>query len=74
MAEYRMIRHIASDISEESPRFGVALFDGDVCLRAFGDLSPDGKAVENLVTLFNAGDLDPIHLDQAIEDFLYDPR
>ena len=54
------------------PCFGVALYIGDECVRVIGDISPDREAVQKLIGLFNDEELDPVHLDQAVEDFLYD--
>lgn len=52
--------------------FGIALFRGSERLRTINDISADRTAVQRLADLFNAEELDPVHFDQAVEDFLYD--
>ena len=34
------------------------------------DVSPDRSKVKEMVDLFNENDLDPIHLEDAVEDML----
>lgn len=36
------------------------------------DISTDREKIENLVKVFNEESLDPAHLPQAVEEFLYD--
>ena len=36
------------------------------------DISLDEEQVTNLACLFNEQDLDPVHLFDAVEDFVYD--
>lgn len=45
--------------------YGIKSPDGRVIL----DVSPDRNAVLKLVSSFNENGLDPIHLDDVIEDF-----
>ena len=59
---------------EDVPTFGIALFirNGNCSqlIKAVPDLSTDRMAVEKLVGLCNDLRLDPIHLDDVVEDFL----
>ena len=72
MVTYRLtVRQVTND-SGMRTAYGVALYRDGICLRAAEDLSPDREAVGRLADLFNAEALDPVHFDQAIEDFLYD--
>ncbi len=52
--------------------YGIIVFDGDVHLRTVPDVSLNKAAVEMLVDKFNKYQLDPCHLSQSIEDYLYD--
>ena len=69
MTEYRLWEK--SEEVSGGFRYGVALYRGASCLRVIGDLSDDRKKVADLVRLFNEEALDPIHFEQAVEDFLY---
>ena len=40
--------------------------------RVIPDISDDYDTVARLTRLFNDEDLDPVHLNQAVEDFLID--
>ena len=59
---------------EDVPTFGIALFtrngNRSKLIKAIPDLSTDRMAVEKLVGLCNDLQLDPIHLDDVVEDFL----
>ena len=73
MILYRLTEcRIADSKGDLRPCWGVALCCDGVCLRTAEDLSPDREAVLRLVELFNEEELDPVHFDQAIEDFLID--
>jgi len=50
--------------------YGIALFiDGELS-RIIGDISLNRTKVEKLAVLFNREDLDPVHFEQAVDDFL----
>ena len=66
------VRQVRGDSGELRLSCGVALYRDGVCLAAADDLSPDPEAVSQLVQLFNEEGLDPVHFDQAVEDFLTD--
>ena len=75
MEEYRLEPPPASDDGEE-PRvgYGAAVYRDGQLMRRIADISPDRPAVARLVRLFNEEALDPVHFEQAVEDFLYDNR
>lgn len=52
--------------------YGIIVFDDDVHLRTVPDVSLDKTTVELMVEKFNKFQLDPCHLSQCIEDYLYD--
>lgn len=52
--------------------YGIALYRSGRLQRVIDDISPDRTAVEALVRLFNEEGLDPVHFEQATEDYLYD--
>lgn len=53
-------------------RYGVAVYSGGEPRRVAGDLTDSRERAEAFVRLLNEEALDPVHFDQAIEDFLYD--
>ena len=53
-------------------RCGVALYVDGEAVRVIGDLSDDRERLADLVRLFNEEALDPVHFEQAAEDFLLD--
>lgn len=52
--------------------YGIIVFDDDVHIRTVPDISLDKSAVQNMVDKFNRYELDPCHLAQSVEDYLYD--
>ncbi len=52
--------------------YGITVFEGGKLIRVVKDVSSDREKVERLVERFNAENLSPEHLNQAIEDFLLD--
>ena len=62
----------AQESTARTAAYGIALIADGECVRIIGELCTDRAPVEELVALFNEEGLDPIHLDQAVEDFLYD--
>ena len=73
MKEYRLFAQSMYDrVVGHYETFGVSVFEDGVMIRIVRDVSPDRKRVEALVSEFNREHLEPVHLDQAIEDFLLD--
>ena len=54
--------------------YGIMLSVDDTPIRVIGDISCDRDEIERLTRVFNEEELDPVHLDQAVEDFLIDHR
>ena len=52
--------------------YGIILSDGNTPVRVIEDISREREEIELLTQIFNDEGLDPIHLDQAVEDFLID--
>ena len=52
--------------------YGISLISNGVVVCIIHDISHDREEVEALIRLYNKEDLDPVHLDQAVEDFLID--
>jgi len=52
--------------------YGIEAYESGEVIRKVGDSSTDKSAVSELVRLFNKEELSILHLDIAIEDFLYD--
>lgn len=52
--------------------FGIIVFDGNVHIRTVPDVSLNKAQVQNMVDKLNKYKLDPCHLSQYIEDYLYD--
>ena len=65
--------HIYEDPSEESVlRYGIELSMDNKPVNIIGDISDSKSEIGSLVKLFNQEELDPIHFEQAIEDYLTD--
>ena len=69
MTEYRL--HVQS-VYDRADGYGISVVENGAVLRIVRDVSLDREMVEALVGCFNRYGLEPEHLDQAIEDFLYD--
>ena len=52
--------------------YGISVFENGVLTRIVRDISLDRKAVERMIYVFNEEQLDTVHLNQAVEEFLYD--
>lgn len=52
--------------------YGVTAFNRGKVICTIEDISLDKNKVEQLVKLFNEEQLSPAHLDEAIENYLYD--
>ena len=53
--------------------FGIALFKGQKILKYFPSISIHRERVLKLVDLCNRFDLNPIHIEDVIEDFFFVP-
>ena len=51
--------------------YGISVYRGDSVIRVIGDISLDRVKLEALIESFNQERLSPVHLDEAIENFLY---
>lgn len=52
--------------------YGIIVFEDNVHIRTVKDISADKEKVKKLIDSFNENELSPIHLSQAVEEFLYD--
>lgn len=55
-------------------RYGITLSIDGATVRTIPDISVDHGEIDRLTQVFNEEALDPVHLDQAVEDFLIDRR
>ncbi|MBQ4129024.1 MAG: hypothetical protein IJD68_04545 [Ruminococcus sp.] len=75
MVEYKLLKQRKYySISGCYTSYGILAFKGEKLIRTVADISANKTAVENLIEKFNKYELDPCHLSQAIEDYLYDQR
>ncbi len=73
MTEYRLFKQSAYHRAVGFyDTFGISVFVDGELTRIVRDISADREKVERLARLFNEEQLDPVHLTQAVEDFLYD--
>lgn len=73
MTEYRLFSERVYDRENSGyETYGIEAYVSGEVIRAVGDISTDKSAVSELVRLFNEEELSVLHLDIAIEDFLYD--
>ena len=71
MFEYKLCESVISaDGRDEHNSFGIALYIDGVYSRRIDDISFEREKVVGLIRLFNEEELDPVHFDQAVEDFL----
>ena len=68
--EYRISASVVTD-EDGLPHdtYGIELWKNNERIRAVNDVSLDCAGITNVVNLCNELDLDPIHLDDVIEDF-----
>ena len=73
MTEYRIFSKSVCDREKcIYETYGIEAYESGEVIRKVGDISTDKTAVSELVRLFNEEELSILHLDIAIEDFLYD--
>ena len=73
MTEYRLWKTCEDSCDHNTASScGIALYEDGKPTRVITDLGCDCTRVAALVRLFNEEELDPVHLDQAVEDFLTD--
>lgn len=71
MIQYQLVKEAVSANGTQYDTYGITvLVDGEP-LSTIGDLSVDPAAVKRLIDLCNREELDPIHLDEVIENFLF---
>lgn len=75
MTEYRVFSERRYDReSGEYEAFGVAAVESDEVVISVRDISDDRDKVCALAALFNEERLSPLHLENVVEDFLYDQK
>ena len=68
--EYTIIVTSVTVEEKEYESYGIACRDNEKIMKFVEDISVDEVAVERLVKLFNRLKLDPVQLEEAIEDAL----
>ena len=58
----------------EYTAYGVAAVESGEVVFSVGEISDDRDLVCALADLFNEEQLSPLHLENAVEDFLYDQK
>ena len=72
MIHYRLFpERLCGEELGEYETYGIIAANDAGGLKIIHDVSCDRERAEALTALFNAEELDPIHLDEAIESFLY---
>ena len=73
MTEYRLFVQSKFDrVCGYYHTYGISVFENGRLTRIIRDVSLDREKVDRLIDAFNEGELDAVHLNQAIEEFLYD--
>ena len=74
MTRYEILAHHEEDAGNSGYRaaYGVAVYEDSSLIRVVRDVCADADSIRALVKLFNVEGLDPIHLSQAVEDYLTD--
>lgn len=73
MVEYKLLtqtKYYGS--SSYCKSYGIIVFSDNVHIRTVTDISRNKDDVQRLVDKFNKYKLDPCHLSQAVDDYLYD--
>lgn len=71
MNEYKVcVGTVIDEAGKEHTTYGVELWQLCQAVRVIPDVSLDEASVRELVRLCNELELDPIHLDDVVEDFL----
>lgn len=72
MAKYHISKQILTDKNGDFiTTYGIAVVDKNK-VRIISDITPDRFKIEKLIEKFNKHKLSSCHIDDAIEDFLYD--
>lgn len=73
MVEYKLKTH-TNHLNDSTSflSYGIVAFENNRPLHTISDVSTDKNAVEKLIQSFNTHSLAVCHLEQAIEDYLYD--
>lgn len=73
MVEYKLLTQTKYfGASNHCKTYGIIVFDDNIHIRTIGDISRNKTEVQRLIDKFNKYGLDPCHLTQAVEDYLYD--
>ncbi len=72
MVEYKLNRkNIDDNCGKNRIAYGIKVCENSTHIKTIDDISDDKIAVEKLIRDFNDYELDIAHLEQAVEDFLY---
>ena len=72
MITYLLIEGTAIAYGQERLSYGVKVVRGRRCLRVIRDITDDKERLSRLIDDMNELSLDPVHLDEVIEEFLND--
>ena len=74
MTGYEVLIHYEKDVESGGYRtaYGLAVYEDSALIRVVRDVCTDVDSARALTELFNSESLDPIHLSQAVEDYLTD--
>ena len=73
MSEYKLFSENIEGSDEPGMKaYGIILYVDGRSAEVISGISCDKAAVQRLVDLFNSEGLDPVHFEQAVEDYLYD--
>lgn len=73
MIHYQLNEQACYDrINGQYVSYGITVVRGSRIIRVIEDISTDRAAVAALTDRYNAEQLSPAHLDEAVESFLYD--
>ena len=73
MTKYTLLISRENDKENKNRKaYGIAVYRGGSLVRVVEDVAPDPDSAVRLIKLFNDEGLDPVHLDQAVEDYLTD--
>ncbi len=72
MEKYKLItQNLMNEEGKSYTTYGIKLTCGKN-IRTFNDISTDKASIEKLIHKFNTYNLSQLHIEDAIENFLYD--
>ena len=70
MVTYLLVQGMTTDYDRAKISYGIKVTRGRKCLRIIRDITDDKERLSHFIDEINELSLDPVHLDQILEEFL----